>query len=384
MYDIIVVGAGFAGATFAQKAASAGKKVLIIDKRDHLGGNAYDYEEEGILIHKYGPHIFHTSSQDVFEYLSQFCEWYEYHHKVIGHIQGKVAPIPFNYESIDICFTKDKADRLKRKLKEVYGDAKRVPIMELLKERDDDLKDLADFVFENVFKYYTMKQWGLSAEEIDPGVTARVPVRLSYKDGYFDDTYQYMPKEGYTKIFERMLDHENIEVRLNTKASDILTFKGGEIFFEGKWFNKPVIYTGALDELFDYELGSLPYRSLYLDLQRKEGTFQDYATENYPGPANIYPYTRISEYKLFMENPVEDHTFIHTEYPLAYDKDAEKGNIPYYPIFTEDNQKLYEKYLALANQYSDLVLLGRLAEYKYYNMDAIILRALQLAQEMDY
>ena len=376
-YDIIVVGAGFAGATIAERLSEKGKKILVIDKRDHLGGNAYDYPEEGILIHKYGPHIFHTSHEKVFDYLSKFTEWYPYRHRVLGHLKDKIVPIPFNFRSIDECFEKEKAEKLKAVLISEYGENKKIPIMELLKNDDEDVKELADFIFENVFKYYTMKQWGLEAHEIDAAVTARVPVNTSYDDGYFNDTYQYMPKEGYTRIFEKMLESENIEIRLNTRMSDILKLKDGKIWFKGREFNGKVIYTGEIDALFDYCLGELPYRSLDLKLEKHEGTYQQAATENYPCPKEEKAYTRITEYKHFMDGFTSDITYIHREFPQAYDKNM---NIPYYPIFTQANQELYEKYVKLSEEYKDLYLLGRLAEYKYYNMDAIILKALELAE----
>ena len=379
-YDIIVVGAGFAGATIAERLARKGKQVLIIDKREHLGGNACDYFNEGILIHRYGPHIFHTNHDKVFNYLSEFTEWYPYRHRVLGHLKDKTVPIPFNFRSIDECFDKEKAEKLKAVLISEYGENKKIPIMELLKNDDEDVKELADFIFENVFKYYTMKQWDLEAHEIDAAVTARVPVNTSYDDGYFNDTYQYMPKDGYTRIFEKMLQSENITVMLGTRMSDILRLKDGKIWYKGKEFNGKVIYTGEIDALFDYCLGDLPYRSLDLKLEKHDGTYQQAATENYPCPKEERAYTRITEYKHFMNDFQSDITYIHREFPQAYDKNI---NIPYYPIFTPANQELYEKYVRLAEGYKDLYLLGRLAEYKYYNMDAIILKALELAETIE-
>ena len=379
-YDIIVVGAGFAGATTAERLARKGKQVLIIDKREHLGGNAYDYFEEGILIHRYGPHIFHTNHEKVFNYLSEFTEWYPYRHRVLGHLKDKIVPIPFNFRSIDECFDKEKAEKLKALLISEYGENKKIPIMELLKNEDEDVKELADFIFENVFKYYTMKQWGLEAHEIDAAVTARVPVNTSYDDGYFNDTYQYMPKDGYTRIFEKMLKSENITVMLGTRMSDILRLKDGKIWYKGKEFGGKVVYTGEIDALFDYCLGDLPYRSLDLKLEKHDGTYQQAATENYPCPKEERAYTRITEYKHFMNEFQSDITYIHREFPQAYDKNM---NIPYYPIFTPANQELYEKYVKLAEGYEDLYLLGRLAEYKYYNMDARILKALELAETIE-
>lgn len=381
-YDVIIVGAGFAGAVLAERLAHRDKQVLVIDSREQIGGNAYDYMQDGILIHKYGPHIFHTNYKEVFDYLSNFTKWYKYEHKVVGHIKDKVVPIPFNLESIEECFDQDKSVKLKAILKQTYGDGKRVPIMELLKNEDEDIKELADFIFENVFKYYTMKQWGLEADELDSAVTARVPVNVSYDDRYFNDEYQYMPKEGYTKIFEKLLENENIELRLNTYSKDLISLKNGKIFFDGELFEGKLIYTGAIDELFDYSLGELPYRSLDLKLERKDGTYQKKATENYPCPKEERAYTRITEYKHFMENEIEDLTYIHIEYPMAYDRNAQIGNIPYYPVFTEENDRRYKSYVELANNYENLILIGRLAEYRYYNMDAIVKKALEVASTL--
>lgn len=381
-YDVIIVGAGFAGAVLAERLAHRDKQVLVIDSREQIGGNAYDYMQDGILIHKYGPHIFHTNYIEVFDYLSNFTKWYKYEHKVVGHIKDKVVPIPFNLESIEECFDQDKSVKLKAILKQTYGDGKKVPIMELLKNEDEDIKELADFIFENVFKYYTMKQWGLEADELDSAVTARVPVNVSYDDRYFNDEYQYMPKEGYTKIFEKLLENENIELRLNTYSKDLISLKNGKIFFDGELFEGKMIYTGAIDELFDYSLGELPYRSLDLKLERKDGTYQKKATENYPCPKEERAYTRITEYKHFMENEIEDLTYIHTEYPMAYDRNAQIGNIPYYPVFTEENDRRYKSYVELANNYENLILIGRLAEYRYYNMDAIVKKALEVASTL--
>lgn len=383
-YDVIIVGAGFAGSTVANKLANKGKKVLVLEKRNHIGGNAYDYEKDNILVHEYGPHIFHTNSKEVYDYLCNFSDFYHYEHRVLGHIQGKVVPIPFNLKSIDDCFDQNTAEELKTVLINEYGEGKKVPIMELRQNDSPKIKELAEFIFENVFKHYTMKQWGLEAEEIDPAVTARVPVNVSYDDRYFNDTYQYMPSNGYTYIFKRMLDHPNIEVRLNEDARKHLSFDfyNNKILFNKEEFNGEVVYTGAVDELLYYKLGDLPYRSLDLKLSKHEGTYQMAATENYPDDKNIHAFTRISEYKLFTKDKESDVTYIHTEYPMAYDKDAQVGNIPYYPIFTQDNQKKYDSYVEILRPFTNLHLLGRLAEYKYYNMDAIILKALELSEKL--
>jgi len=375
-YDVIVVGAGFAGATVANRLANKGKRVLVIDQRSQIGGNAFDYEKDDILIHQYGPHIFHTNSKEVFDYLSNFTDWYKYEHRVLGHIDNKLVPIPFNFKSIEECLPK-KSDKLKSLLIRDYGENKKVPIMELLKNKDEDIKELANYIFEKVFKYYTMKQWGLRIDEMDSAVSARVPVNTSYDDRYFNDTYQYMPKKGYTAIIEKMLNSSNIEIRLNIEAKKVLKLDDNKIYFEGNEFNGEVYYTGMLDELFDYKLGELPYRSLNLVLEEKEGTFQKAATENYPCPKEEKAFTRITEYKHFLEKENSQKTYIHTEYPMAYKKDE---NVPFYPIFNEKNQEMYEKYVELAKEYKNLHILGRLAEYKYYNMDAIVLKALELTK----
>ena len=378
MKDVIIIGAGFAGATVANVLANKGKNVLIIDKRDHIGGNAYDYMEEDILIHKYGPHIFHTNSKEVFDYLSNFTEWYKYEHKVLGHVDNKLVPIPFNFKSIEECLP-EKAEKLIELLKKDYGEGKKVPIMELLSNENEDIRHLANYIYEHVFKYYTMKQWDMKVEELDSAVSARVPVNTSYDDRYFNDTYQYMPKEGYTKLIEKMLDNEHIEVLLNANVTDILKLEDGTIYYNNLPFDGDVYYTGALDELFEYKHGELPYRSLDLILERLNKTFQDAATENYP--ENDVKFTRITEYKHFMEVEPKGVTYIHTEYPFPYRRNGEVGNVPYYPIIKDENQALYETYVKEASKYPKLHLIGRLAEYKYYNMDAIVLKALEMCKD---
>ena len=378
MKDVIIIGAGFAGATVANVLANKGKNVLIIDKRDHIGGNAYDYMEEDILIHKYGPHIFHTNSKEVFDYLSNFTEWYKYEHKVLGHVDNKLVPIPFNFKSIEECLP-EKAEKLIELLKKDYGEGKKVPIMDLLMNENRDIRYLANYIYEHVFKYYTMKQWDMKVEELDSAVSARVPVNTSYDDRYFNDTYQYMPKEGYTKLTGKMLDNEHIEVLLNTNVTDILKLEDGTVYYNGEVFEGDVYYTGAIDELFEYKHGELPYRSLDLILERLNGTFQDAATENYP--ENDVKFTRITEYKHFMEVEPKGVTYIHTEYPFPYKRNGEVGNVPYYPIIKDENQALYETYVKEASKYPKLHLIGRLAEYKYYNMDAIVLKALEMCKD---
>lgn len=384
MYDVIIVGAGYAGSIMAHKFASENKKVLIIEKRAHIGGNMYDFiDENGVRYHKYGPHIFHTTFKQVVDFLSNFTDWYKYEHRVLGKINDKFVPVPFNLKSIDDLFEEDKAKLLKDKLISNYGLETKVPILELRKSSDDDLRELADFIFEKVFKYYTMKQWDLKVEEIDPSVTARVPVHISYDDRYFQDEYQMMPKEGYTKIFEKMLDNENIEIRLNTDSSELiyLDIENKKIYFNNELYTNKLIYTGPIDELFNYYLGELPYRSLEFVNETHNGFYQDSGTVNYPTPKEVDGFTRITEYKHLMDEKPEKTT-IAIEYPYAYDRNSDVGNIPYYPVFTAEIKEKYKQYKELADSFDNLVLLGRLAEFKYYNMDLIIKAALDTFEKI--
>ena len=381
-YDVVIVGAGFAGATVANAYLKANKEVLLIEKRSHIGGNAYDEMEDGVLVHEYGPHIFHTNSDEVMEYLSQFSDFYEYRHKVLGHIKDKVVPIPFNLTSLEECFEAEKAARIKERLIDTYGIGNKVTISELRKNDDPDVKELAEFVFENVFKHYTMKQWGYTVEELDPAVIARVPVNISYDDHYFVDKYQCMPKEGYTKIFEKMLDSINLKLMLNTEAKDVIKLdeKEHKVYVEGELYEGPIVYTGAVDELLNYKFDDLPYRTLDLVKHRVIGTYQKGAVENYGTPKEVNAFTRITEYKHFMESCHSYYSYIHKEYPLQYQRGL--GFTPYYPINNEANQKQYDKYVEEVQKYNNIHLLGRLAEYKYYNMDQIILKALELSKEL--
>ncbi|WP_345993151.1 UDP-galactopyranose mutase [Sulfurimonas sp. HSL-1716] len=377
MYDVIIVGAGFAGSVLAHKLATRqNKKVLIIDKRPHIGGNCFDsIDEHGILIHNYGPHLFHTDSQKVWTFLSQFTSWHNYHHKVEGFIDGHYVPIPFNLNTLHKLFPRFMAESIEKNLVETYGYGKKVTILELQKTADKDLRFIADFIYEKIFLHYSAKQWGKKIEELDPAVSARVPVAISKDDRYFHDPFQAMPQEGYAKLFENMLSHENIEIRLNTEFKDILRIEGENFIFEDRLLEGEVVFTGMIDELFDFRFGTLPYRSIELVFENHEtDSFQNATTTNYP---NDYDYTRITEFKK-MYDAKHESTTIAKEYPqeFVYGK-----NTPYYPIFTDENQKRYEEYKKYAQSFKNLTLVGRLAEYKYYDMDDIVLRALEVFEE---
>lgn len=383
-YDVIIVGAGFAGSVMAERFANDNKKVLVIDKRNHIAGNMYDYKNnDGILIHKYGPHLFHTIHEEVYDYLSNFTEWFEYEHRVLGFVDDKLVPIPFNLTSLEEVYEKAEADHLKELLVKKFGMENKVPILRLKEEADEELKNLADYIYENVFLYYTMKQWGLTPEQIDPSVTNRVPVYISRDDRYFQDTYQYMPVNGYTTVFDNMLNHENITIKLNCDAKDILEFdyKNSRVLYNGQVYDGKIIYTGPIDELFDYKYGVLPYRSLEFEFKTIDvDQYQPVGTVNYP--TKEHPFTRITEFKHITNQVLDGKTTFMKEFPHPYHKDADIGNIPYYAILKEENLMMYSQYKEAASKFEDFYLLGRLAEYQYYNMDKIIQKALQLFEEI--
>ena len=380
MYDCIIVGAGIAGATVARKLAEDGnKKVLIIERRNHIGGNCYDRPDEyGILIHEYGPHIFHTEEEPVREFLSRFTDWYDFGHEVVAKVGDKLIPVPFNLNTLHMVYDQEKANRLEKKLIEEYGQDSRVPIMKLRENADPDVREIAEYVYQNVFLKYTMKQWGQTPEEISPEVTGRLPVVISYDNRYFKDKYQSVPADGFTPMFENMLNHENIEVWLNTDCTDVLSFAEGKVYFQNQVFEGELIYTGALDELFNCKFGRLPYRSLDFKFEHLDtDSYQDHSVVNYTVSED---FTRITEFKFLTGQKDTNGTTIVKEYPFAYT--GAEGEIPYYAILDEANQALYEKYKALTEEYDKFYLLGRLAEYKYYNIDAMTLKAMELAESI--
>jgi UDP-galactopyranose mutase len=364
-YDYLVVGAGFAGSVIAERLASQhGARVLLIDRRPHIGGNAYDEPNEaGILYHKYGPHIFHTNSQQVVDYLSQFTDWRPYEHRVRAYVRGQLVPIPINRTTLNKLFDLDlKSDEEAAE----YLASRAEPVDEIQTSEDVVINAVGRELYELFFRGYTRKQWGLDPSELDKQVTSRIPTRTNTDDRYFSDTFQGMPLEGYTKMFEQMLDHPLIDKRLGTDFRDLK-----DQAFE---IADHIVYTGPIDEYFDFRFGKLPYRSLRFDHQTlDQEQFQEVAVVNYPSPD--VPYTRISEYKHLtgQKAPVTTITY---EYPSA------EGD-PYYPIPRPENQELFKRYEALADATDDVTFVGRLATYRYYNMDQIVGQALATFRRID-
>ncbi|MGV2703746.1 UNVERIFIED_CONTAM: UDP-galactopyranose mutase [Aeromonas salmonicida] len=381
-YQAIVIGAGLSGAVMAERMASQlGWKVLVLEQRDHIGGNCFDeYDEHGVLIHRYGPHLFHTDKQEVWDYLSQFTAWRPYEHRVLSRIDGQLVPIPFNLTSIERCFPADKAAAMIDALRSRFGDGARVPILELRKEAHPLLGELADFIYQKAFVNYTSKQWGVAPDQISPDVTARVPVVVSRDDRYFTDPWQAVPAAGYTAMFERMLAHQLIEVRLSTPMTQhvSLDWEKKVMLLDGDVFNGPVIYTGMIDALIPDNPEPLPYRSLRFEHQHiKQAQFQPVATVNYP---NEEQFTRITEFK-HLTGQVKPDTSIVTEYPCDYL--SEYGLEPYYPVLQDFTMNRYLLYKDTLEKMKNIFLLGRLAEYKYFDMDDIIANSLEKFRVFD-
>jgi UDP-galactopyranose mutase len=354
MFDYLVIGAGFAGSVLAERLASTmDKKVLVVDRRPHVGGNAYDhYNEDGLLIHKYGPHIFHTNSQEVFAYLSRFTEWYPYQHRVLASVDGQMVPIPINLDTINTLY----GTRYTSAEVEAFYKSMAEPRSPLRTSEDVIINQVGRELYEKFFRNYTRKQWGLDPSELDAAVTARVPVRSNRDDRYFTDTYQAMPRHGYTRMFERMLSHPNIKVLLNTSYREI----------EGSILYDETICTGSIDEYFDYRFGRLPYRSLQFQFETLDTPrAQPVAVVNYP---NEELYTRVTEFK-YLTGQVHPKTTRVYEYPKA------EGD-PYYPIPRPENAAIYRQYQELANATAGVHFVGRMGTYKYYNMDQVVAQAL--------
>lgn len=363
MFDFLIVGAGYSGCVFAERIANQlNKKVLIIEKRDHIGGNAYDYyNEDGILIHKYGPHWFHTNNKKIFDYLSQFTEWYFHQHRVRSNINGKLYPFPINRNTLNQLYNLDLKNDTETQL---YFDSVREKIQSPKNSEEMVLSLVGKDLFEKFYKNYTYKQWGIEAKNLSPSVTARIPVRNNIDDRYFTDKYQGVPKKGYAEMFKQMTSSKNISIEFKTSYKNIINSVN---------FNK-MIYTGAIDEYFDFMFGKLPYRSLRFEHETHDKEFyQEFQQINFP---NEYKYTRIVEWK-HATGQKHKKTTITKEYP----KQAEDGMEKYYPVPREENHILFNKYKKEAEKLKTVIFCGRLADYKYYNMDQVTARALNIFEK---
>jgi UDP-galactopyranose mutase len=354
MFDYLIVGAGFAGSVLAERLASQlGKKVLICDRRSHVGGNAYDcYDDHGLLVHRYGPHIFHTGSRRIFEHLSQFTKWRPYEHRVIAHVDGKLLPFPINVDTVNELFglalDGEQVAELFRERAE--------PIKHVRTSEDAVVSKIGRELYEKFFRNYTRKQWGLDPSQLDAAVAARVPARTNHDARYFTDEYQAMPLHGFTRMFENMLDHPNIKVLLNAEHREIAR----EVRYER------LIYTGPIDEFFDMRFGKLPYRSLRFKHETHDVEwFQAGPVINHP---NEHAYTRVTEFK-WLTGQTHPKTSVVYEFPCDDDD-------PYYPVPRPENAALYQRYKALADARPDVDFVGRLATYRYYNMDQVVGQAL--------
>lgn len=378
MEKIIVVGSGFSGSILARKIAEElDREVIVLEKRSHIGGNMYDeYDEHGILVQVYGPHFLNTNNFAVIKFLQQYGELFPHNTKLLSFIDGRYVRLPFNFTTVQQLIGAEQAEPLLAKLRQEFYGRDRVPVLELVEHSDKNISAYGKLLFEKAYRTYTSKMWGIEPEEIDKYVLDRVPMAMGYDERYLNKDFQYLPVQGFTKLFEEMLNHPNIQVQLNVDALKHLRLdeNAGRVYYDGQSV-ECLIYTGAIDELFGLKYGALPYRSLDIryEYSDKESMLPSEII-SYPQAAG---YTRSTEYRKIMydESKVRG-SVVATEYPLQYDPQAEIGNIPYYPVLTEESQQVYQKYLAEVHKYNNLFLCGRLAEFKYYNMDVCIEHAL--------
>jgi len=378
MKNAIIVGCGISGATIANILANNGWKVTVYEKQDHIGGNCYDsYDKNGILIHNYGPHIFHTSDEEVYNFISKFTKLNGYVNKVLVNVDNKLFPLPINFDSIKIIMG-NKGKLVINKLLKLFPNQKTVTLYDLRKINDSLVKEFVDYISKNVYYNYSSKMWGKKFEEIDPDTISRVKIVLGYEHNYFpDDKYQGLPILGYTDMIKRMVDHPNITIHLNTNALYLLKFESNKILLNGKELIDPLIYCGPLDEVLNYQYGMLPYRSLDILFETiGQNSYQETAVINYPAD----PYmTRIAEYKKMTLQTKKTNTTISKEYPGQFNLNSNKFNVRYYPIINEINNDIYNKYLCFFKKYNNFFTLGRLSQYKYFDMDDAIKEAIKLS-----
>lgn len=372
-----IVGSGIVGAVLAAELAKKGNTVQVLERRAHAGGNVYDYDDEyDIHVHHYGPHIFHTNDDEVYRYVSDNCELKDFNLVCGSVMDGKCVPTSFDFSSVDTFFPEE-AEEIKAHIKAEFGDRASATVLEMLESQDSYVRRFADFLYEKDYKPYTAKQWGIDPEKVDRQIFKRVPILFSYGSKYFSDKYQAMPVKGYMEFIENLLKTPGIELRLNEEALNRFSIRDHQVMDGDKLLDGVLIFTGALDELFGCKHGKLPYRSLRFAWKHEDiDSFQDMPVVAYPQAEG---FTRITEYKKLPVQEVRGTTYA-VEYPLPY-KQGEAME-PYYPVLTEESQELFQKYYEEAKQVKGLAFAGRLAEFKYYNMDQAIRRALDLAREL--
>lgn len=372
----IVVGSGIVGSVIARYLAEAkNMKVVIWERRSHIAGNMYDYvDEHGIRVHQYGPHIFHTNKKEVYDYICKYGDWEPYKLVCGAVIDGVCTPTAFNFRTIDLFYSSDYAETLKKRIREYFGLRESATVVEMLDCKDPLIREYAQFLFDKDYSLYTAKQWGVQPSDIDKSVLKRVPIRFSYEEAYFSDKYQLMPKNGYAEFVGNILNHPNIMVELNTDAlKNIRIVDGERIYVKGVFADYPIIYTGAIDALFNFSNGQLPYRSLKFEWKyENKDSFQELPVIAYPQAEG---FTRITEYKKLPLQNVQGTSYAF-EYPLPYNPDS-KNIEPYYPVLTEESRKIYLEYQDKISKIQNLYCCGRLADFKYYNMDDAIANALQ-------
>lgn len=378
MKKALVVGCGLSGAVIARELAENGFKVEILEKRNHIGGNMYDYiDEHGILVHKYGPHTFHTNKKELYDYICKFAQWDPYCLTCGAQINGVFTPTPFNYKTIDDFYSEEDAFCLKREIEKTFPGKSSVSVVEALNCGNGIVEQYAKFLFDNDYSLYSAKQWGVSPDEIDPSILKRVPLRFDYNEGYFDDKYQVMPSISYTSFFEKLLSHDNININYNTDALEYLKISDDCMYYKNELVEFPVVYSGPLDELFDTCYGSLPYRSLRFEFKYEQiESLQKYPVVAYPQEKD---FIRIIEYNKLPVQKVKGTTY-EIEYSIPYK--CGEVNEPYYPLLTDESQKIYMKYYNKAKMIMNLYICGRLGMYKYYNMDQALEAALEVCNRI--
>lgn len=378
--QVLIIGCGISGASLARRLADNGWHVDIYEKEDHIGGNCFDSKnKKGILIHNFGPHIFHTSNEEVYKFISKFTKLNGYVNKVFVSVKNKFFPLPINFNSIKIIM-KNKAEKIIHVLKNHFPDSKTVTIFQLKKIKDKNVKEFLNWITKNVYVNYSTKMWGVKFSEIDPKTINRIKIVLSYEHNYFpDDKYQGLPVGGYTKFITKMINHPNIKIHLNQDGIKYLSFKKN-ILWRNKKVTSPIIFCGPLDEILNYKYGKLPYRSLNFKFKTfHKKNFQLAAVINYPAHPTI---TRITEYKFMTKQKQANHTTISLEYPGKFDLSSKKFNQRLYPILNKENIAIYKKYLCFFKKYKNFYCLGRLSQYRYFDMDDAIFEALRLAKEL--